>query len=109
MHSTTRRQFIKAALAAATTLGLPAAWPAHAAGLPEATPDDPVAKSLGYVASAAKVDPAKEPAFKKGSTCGSCALYQATQEQGGVAPCAAIPGKSVRKGGWCRAWAAKPA
>lgn len=104
-----RRDFLKAAAAAAAALGLPAAGVAHAAALPEVSATDPTAQSLGYVASTAKLDPAKEPVFKKGSTCANCALYQAAEEQNGLAPCAIFPGKSVRAAGWCRAWAAKPA
>jgi anaerobic selenocysteine-containing dehydrogenase len=108
MQPTTRRQFLKTALATAAAFGLPAS-PAPAASLPEVAPDDPAAKALGYTVAAAKIDPAKEPTFRKGSSCGTCSLYQAAQEQGGLAPCAIFPGKAVKKGGWCRAWAAKPA
>lgn len=102
----TRRQFLTGILATAAVglLPMPAA---HAADAPHLTEDDATAKSLGYVASAAKA--AKDPAYKKGSSCAGCALYQAAQEKGGYAPCAAFPGKAVSKSGWCRAFAAKPA
>lgn len=106
---TDRRHFLKGLLATAAVAALPASLPARAADLPKLAVDDPTAKALGYVASAGKLDAAKEAAFKKGSTCGNCALYQAAQEKGGFAPCAAFPGKTVAKAGWCRAWAAKPA
>jgi len=104
-----RRRFLQGVLATAALAALPAGLPAHAADPPQLAEHDPTAKAMGYVASAGKLDPAKEPTFKKGSTCGNCALYQAAQDKGGFAPCAAFPGKVVSKAGWCRAWAAKPA
>ncbi len=106
---TTRRLFLKTILATAAAGALPVSFLAQAADLPKLAEDDPSAKALGYLANAAKLDSSKEAAFKKGSTCAGCALYQAAQEKGGFAPCAAFPGKTVSKSGWCRAWAAKPA
>ena len=102
-----RRQFLTGLLATAAAGLLPSSVLAADAGLPNLAEDDPAAKSLGYVASAPKA--AKDPAYKKDSTCAGCVLYQAAQEKGGFAPCAAFPGKAVSKAGWCRAWAAKPA
>lgn len=104
-----RRKFLKlvAGTAAALPLGYSLRVPA-AAGLPHLTADDPAGKALGYTENAGKIDPAKESAFKKGSKCQTCALYQAAQAQGGYAPCAAFPGKAVNANGWCRAYAAKP-
>ena len=104
-----RRRFLKGVLATAALGALTAGSPAHAADPPKLAEDDPTAKALGYVASAGKLDAAKEPTFKKGSSCGNCVLYQAAQEKGGFAPCGAFAGKAVSKAGWCRAWAAKPA
>jgi len=105
---TNRRRFLKSVMAAAAVALLPAP-PALAADAVKLAEDDPTAKALGYVASAAKLDASKEAAFKKGSTCANCMLYQVAQEKAGFAPCAAFPGKTVSKAGWCRAWAAKPA
>ncbi|MDD3763227.1 MAG: high-potential iron-sulfur protein [Nevskiales bacterium] len=68
---------------------------------------DPAAQGLGYVADASKIDAAKEPAYKAGSVCDGCALYQAAQAKDGHAPCAAFPGKLVAATGWCRAFAPK--
>lgn len=104
-----RRRILKGVLATAALAALSTGLPARAADPPKLTEDDPAAKALGYVASAGKLDSAKEPTFRKGSSCGNCVLYQVAQEKGGFAPCAAFPGKTVSKAGWCRAWAAKPA
>lgn len=103
----TRRQFLTGLVATAAAAVLPAGPALGAAALPPLTPEDPTAKALGYVVNAAQA--AKDPAFRQGSTCANCALYQAAQEQGGHAPCAAFPGKGVARGAWCRAWAPKPA
>ena len=104
MTRTTRRQLLQGLLAGAM---LPAAALPARAALPALAEDDPTAKSLGYVIAAARAE--KDAAFRKGSACANCALYQAAQEEGGHAPCAIFPGKAVSKGGWCRAWAPKPA
>lgn len=102
----TRRHFLKLALCSAAALPL-AAVPDASAGAAHLAVDDPTAKALGYTENAAKIDPAKEAAYKKGSACASCALYQAAQAEGGYAPCAAFAGKAVNAKGWCRAYAAK--
>ena len=101
---TSRRSFLSllAALPLATVLK-----DVIADALPHLSPTDPTAQSLGYVEDAAKIDPAKESGYKKGSVCSGCQLYQAAQAAGGYAPCAAFPGKVVKANGWCRAFAAK--
>jgi hypothetical protein len=104
MPSNSRRNFLRAlaALPLAGTFGSSAAD-----ALPHLAPSDPTAQSLGYTENAAKIDPAKEATYKKGTKCSSCQLYQAADAKGGYAPCAAFPGKAVNANGWCRAFAAK--
>jgi len=104
MPSSSRRNFLRA-LAALPLAGVLKDVVADA--LPHLSPSDPTAQSLGYTENAAKIDPAKEAAYKKGSKCSACQLYQAAQAAGGYAPCAAFPGKAVNANGWCRAFAAK--
>lgn len=108
-HFHSRRDFLRGlALGAAA---LPLIRPTDvfaAAALPHLAESDPTAKALAYTESAAKIDPAKEPTYKKGSKCSTCALYVNADEQKGYAPCTAFPGKAVNGNGWCRAWAAKP-
>ncbi len=103
--STDRRRFLSLALGAAA-LPLFSLAPAQAADLPHLSPDDPTAKALGYTNDASKIDAKTETAFKAGSSCAKCALYTAPAS-GDWGACGAFAGKSVNKGGWCRAFAAK--
>lgn len=105
--SSSRRRFLLGLAGAVTLAPLLGAKVAQAADAPHLAEADPSAKALGYVENAAKIDASKEPMFKKGSKCASCALYQAAQAAGGYAPCAAFPGKSVNANGWCKAYSAK--
>jgi hypothetical protein len=103
-----RRNFLRGIASGLAVLPFAHSLNAYAAaGMPHLAASDPSAAALGYVENAAKLDPAKEAAFKKGSHCAGCSLYQAAQAGGGYAPCAAFPGKSVNANGWCRAYAAK--
>jgi len=70
-------------------------------------PNDPMAKALGYVTDATKVNAAANPTYKAGQKCTTCAQYtgKAGDATGG---CNIFPGHSVTAGGWCKSWAAKP-
>lgn len=106
----TRRALLRGlatGLAAVPVLRLGAA--AAEAPVVKLAESDPTAKALGYVEDVAKLDPAREAAYKPGSDCANCALYAAAQAKDGYAPCAAFPGKVVAARGWCRAYAPKPA
>lgn len=107
MNTESRRQFLKLMLLTTASVALPAMPAMAAAPLPKLGEAEPTAKALGYLTNASKAT--KDAAYKKGSTCSNCALYQAAMEQGGHAPCAAFAGKTVSKAGWCRVWAPKPA
>ena len=87
-----------APLAAAPLQHALAGAPAEAA-LPLLSSDDPQAKPLRYVPDAKQAGAAKPD-----STCATCALYQGSygSTQG---PCQIFPGKAVKAGGWCSAWA----
>jgi hypothetical protein len=78
--------------------------------LPLVDEADPSAVALGYVHDARSADTAKFPkrAGDAGSNqfCHNCVLYQSTSTEG-VGPCSIFPGKAVKAGGWCNAWAPK--
>lgn len=108
-HLRSRRDFLRNLALGAAALPLIRSADVFAAdALPHLAESDPTAKALGYTESTAKIDPAKEPTYKKGSKCSGCTLYQGTAEQKNYAPCGAFPGKAVNGDGWCRAYAAKP-
>lgn len=71
-------------------------------------PNDPMAKSLGFVVDASKVDAAANATFKPGQKCGTCAQFQGKpgDARGG---CNIFTGHTVPQGGWCKVWAQKPA
>ena len=99
---TNRRKFI-------TQLGLGSAvmLAGHALAAPETVSEaDPQASSMGYKASAAKVDKAKFPKYAPPRQCSNCVLFQgkATDATG---PCSLFGGKLVAGGGWCNAYTKK--
>jgi len=103
---TSRRRFLQLAATGVACFSLGNSMNAWAAA-PRLAVDDPQGKALGYVEDAAKLTAAKEPAYKKGTTCAGCALYDASKAEGGYAPCLAFSGKAVNAKGWCRAFAPK--
>jgi High potential iron-sulfur protein len=80
---------------------------AAAEALAPLDPNDPTAKSLGYVSDSSKVDASANPTHKPDQTCANCAQFQGKpgEQQGG---CNIFVGKSVAAGGWCKVWAKKP-
>lgn len=98
-----RRRFLTTLIAGAAAVPLLRFGTAHAADLPHLSPSDPQAKNFGYVEDASKIDPKKEPTFKKGSHCGNCQLYQGDRKAA-YGPCAIFPGKAVKTTGWCRSY-----
>lgn len=102
-----RRRFLKLAVATAATASVGGLMCAgRAAAADKLSPTDPAAVSLAYVE---KAETSKDPAYKKGSTCENCMLYQTAQAAGGHAPCGAFGGKLVAAAGWCKVYVAKPA
>ena len=109
----TRRQILMAAaVAAAAPLGSMALRGlARADELPPLTATDPMAIAFGYHEDATTVDPEKYP--KRSGEDGAKMFCHTCQYFGDPsAPrstCALIPGKTVANGGWCTAWAPRPA
>lgn len=101
-----RRRFLQLAVTSAACLSLGKSLTAWSAA-PRLGLDDPQGKALGYVEDASKLTAAKEAAYKKGSVCSGCALFDSSKSEGGYAPCLAFSGKTVNAKGWCRAFAAR--
>jgi hypothetical protein len=101
---------VPAALGALVGLRAPAARAqaatAAAQNLPHLSPDDPLAKALGYANRATQVDRAKYPTYKPGDVCTKCRFYQGTAGQA-WGPCQIFMGKSVAAAGWCASYMVK--
>ena len=71
-------------------------------------PNEPQAKSLGYVEDAAKVDPKANPNFKPGQNCANC--LQAPTAKPGMTevPCNIFAGRPVAAKGWCKVYVKRP-
>jgi hypothetical protein len=104
-----RRTLLKGAL-----LGV-AAMPASAllsraadAAAGKVDPNEPQAKSLGYIEDAAKVDAKANPNYKPGQLCVNC--LQAPTAKPGMAevPCNIFAGRNVAAKGWCKVYVKKP-
>jgi hypothetical protein len=74
--------------------------------LPHLSPDDPLAKALGYVNEASQTDRAKYPTYKPGQTCEKCRFYQGKAGES-WGPCQIYMGKSVDAHGWCASFMVK--
>jgi High potential iron-sulfur protein len=61
-------------------------------------PNDPTAKTLGYVTKSAKPD----------ANCANCSQFQGKAGDA-MGPCAIFSGKSVASTGWCMSWVKKVA
>jgi hypothetical protein len=104
-----RRDLMKSALLASSlvpALGL-IGNDSRAAALTPLDPSDPMAKALGFVTDAAKVNAATSPTYKAGQRCATCAQYQGKPADAS-AGCTIFAGHSVPAGGWCMVWAQRP-
>jgi hypothetical protein len=76
--------------------------------LPHMDENESLAKAMGYVHDATKVDTNKVPQYKAGSSCSSCMQLKG-QEGEEWRPCALFTGKLVNSHGWCKVWQPKSA
>jgi hypothetical protein len=107
-----RRRFVLATLAGA---GSAALWTmaagnrhsqAWAAAPQRVSPDEALAKALGYTESASKVDKSKFPTYMPGQACDTCRFFQGKAGQA-YGPCQIFMGKDVNINGWCASYAKK--
>lgn len=107
-----RRRLVLGSLAGASTAAL---WTmtagsrhsvSRAAAAQRVSPDEPLAKALGYAEKAAAVDKSKFPTYMPGQACDTCRFFQG---KGGEAygPCQIFMGKEVNINGWCASYAKK--
>ena len=70
-------------------------------------PNEPQAKSLGYVEDAAKVDAKANPNYKAGQVCANC-LQAQVKEGAAYVPCNIFAGRDVNAKGWCKVYVKRP-
>jgi hypothetical protein len=70
-------------------------------------PNEPQAKSLGYIEDAAKVDAKANPNYKAGQMCSNC--LQAPAKPGAAeVPCNIFAQRNVAAKGWCKVYVKRP-
>ena len=102
-----RRALLKGALASLAAIPVVAAVGRADAAAAKVDPNDPQAKSLGYVPDTSKVDAKSNPTHKADQKCATCVQFQGKAGDAS-APCTIFAGKLVEGTGWCKVWAKKP-
>jgi len=103
-----RRDVLKGALIGVAAVPVTALLGRAEAAAGPVDPNEPQAKSLGYVKDATKVDPKANPNFKPGQTCANCLQVPKGKEGGAQVPCNIFAGRMVEAKGWCKVWVKRP-
>ena len=102
-----RRTVLKGALLGAAAVPVTALLGRAEAAATNVDPNEPQAKSLGYVEDAAKVDAKANPNFKPGQACANCLQSPATAK-GPMVPCNIFAQRLVNAKGWCKVYVKRP-
>jgi hypothetical protein len=103
-----RRDVLKGALIGVATIPVTALLGRAEAAAGPVDPNEPQAKSLGYVADASKVDVKANPNYKPGQTCANCLQVAKGKETGAEVPCNIFAGRLVSAKGWCKVYVKRP-
>jgi hypothetical protein len=103
-----RRDVLKGALIGVAAVPVTAILGRAEAASGPVDPNEPQAKSLGYVTDASKVDPKANPNFKPGQHCANCLQVPKGKEGGDMVPCNIFAGRPVAAKGWCKVWVKRP-
>jgi hypothetical protein len=103
-----RRDVLKGALIGVAAVPVTAILGRAEAAAGPVDPNEPQAKSLGYVTDASKVDPKANPNFKPGQNCANCLQVPKGKEGGAQVPCNIFAGRLVEAKGWCKVWVKRP-
>lgn len=103
-----RRDVLKGALMGVAAVPVTALLGRAEAASGPVDPNEPQAKSLGYIVDAAKVDAKANPNFKPGQHCAVCLQVPAGKEKGEQIPCNIFPGRTVAANGWCKVFVKRP-
>jgi len=104
-----RRTLLKGALLGVATVPVAALLgrTANAAG-GRVDPNEPQAKSLGYVEDSSKVDAKANPNFKPGQHCWNCLQAPTGKEGMAEVGCNIFAGRPVAGKGWCKVFVKRP-
>jgi hypothetical protein len=103
-----RRDVLKGALIGVAAVPVTAILGRAEAAAGPVDPNEPQAKSLGYVTDASKVDAKANPNFKPGQHCANCLQVAKGKEGGAQVPCNIFAGRLVEANGWCKVWVKRP-
>lgn len=103
-----RRDVLKGALIGVAAVPVTALLGRAEAAAGPVDPNEPQAKSLGYVLDASKVDAKANPNFKPGQHCANCLQVPKGKEGGAQVPCNIFAGRLVEANGWCKVWVKRP-
>jgi hypothetical protein len=103
-----RRDVLKGALIGVAAVPVTALLGRAEAAAGPVDPNEPQAKSLGYVKDATKVDAKANPNFKPGQMCANCLQVAKGKETGAQVPCNIFAGRLVEAKGWCKVYVKRP-
>ena len=103
-----RRDVLKGALMGVAAVPVTALLGRAEAASGKVDPNEPQAKSLGYVEDATKVDVKANPNYKPGQVCANCLQVPAGKEKGAEIPCNIFAGRNVSAKGWCKVYVKRP-
>ena len=103
-----RRDVLKGALIGVAAVPVTAMFGRAEAASGPVDPNEPQAKSLGYVVDASKVDAKANPNFKPGQSCANCLQVPKGKEGGAEVPCNIFAGRPVSAKGWCKVYVKRP-
>jgi hypothetical protein len=99
-----RRDVLKGALIGVAAVPFSAILGRAQAASGKVDPNEPQAKSLGYVEDAKTVDAKANPNYKPGQVCANCLQVPAGKEKGAEIPCNIFAGRLVAANGWCKVY-----
>jgi hypothetical protein len=103
-----RRTLLKGALLGVAAVPVTALLGRAEAAAGPVDPNEPQAKSLGYVTDATKVDAKTNPNYKPGQVCANCLQAPSAKAGDAMVPCNIFAGRTVTAKGWCKVYVKRP-
>jgi hypothetical protein len=103
-----RRTLLKGALLGAAAVPMTALLGRAEAAAGKVDPNEPQAKSLGYVEDASKVDAKANPNYKPGQLCVNCLQSPGKPGADGMVTCNIFAQRMVSAKGWCKVYVKRP-